>query len=372
MKKYLVFLLVLFAGRIYSQTTNDILNLLIANNTITQEEADSLRAEAALKQQDADANKKSFLVNAARQIQLSGFTQIRYQILDQAKRKDAFDIRRARLDVRGSITPYFNYRLQTEFADRPKIIDAYAEIKIADYFMITVGQFKIPFSLENLTSSNKLEVIDRSLAVEALVARGTDVIGNQNGRDIGLQIGGTLIKSKGLPLLEYRLGVFNGSGINLADTANEAKDIGGRIILSPVKGLSIGTGLYNGWGKAVKPDYRGQSQVRNRYGVDASYTTTRLSLKGEYLYGVDGITDRQGWYLQAGYFVIAQKWQVLAKYDTFDPNVSESENIITSYVIGTNLNFNTWSRLQAFYTFREEEGTAVNNNYFSIQFQIGF
>jgi hypothetical protein len=365
-------MVMLFTSRIYSQTTNDILNLLIVNKTITQEEADSLRAEAAIKQQDAEASKKSFLVNAARQIQISGFTQVRYQILDQAKRKDAFDIRRARLDIRGNITPYIGYRLQTEFADKTKIIDAYAEIKIKDYFMVTVGQFKIPFSVENLTSSNKLEVIDRSLAVEALVSRGTDVIGNQNGRDIGLQIGGTLIKSKGLPLLEYRLGVFNGSGINLADTANEAKDIGGRLILSPVKGLSIGTGIYNGWGKAIKPDYKGQSQVRNRYGADANYTTNHLSLKGEYIYGIDGITERQGWYLQAGYFVIAQKWQVLAKYDTFDPNVAEPDNIITSYVIGTNLNFNTWSRLQAFYTFREEEGDAINNNYFSLQFQIGF
>ncbi len=375
MKKITLCTLMLLAGFVLrGQSTDDVLNLLISNHTITQESADSLRADAAIKQQDAAANKKSFFVNAARQIQISGYTQIRYQALDEPGKKDGFDIRRARLDVKGSFTPYFGYRLQTEFADKPKIIDAYTEVKIADYFTITAGQFKIPFSLENLTSSNKLEMIDRAQAVEALTARGKDVIGNQNGRDLGIQIGGVIVKSKttNLPVLEYRLGVFNGSGINVADTANEAKDFGGRLIVSPLKGLSIGGGFYNGWDRAIKPDVKGKSQKRNRIGIDANYTTQRLSLKGEYIHGVDGITDKNGWYLQAGYFFIPQKLQVLAKYDTYDPSTSKADNISTLYVFGANLNFNSWSRLQAFYTFRQEEGTSVNNNYFSIQYQIGF
>ena len=52
--------------------------------------------------------------------------------------------------------------------------------------------------------------------------------------------------------------------------------------------------------------------------------------------------------------------------------LAADDNITTHYVIGVNYNFNSWSRIQAFYTFREEEGTSVNNNYFSIQYQIGF
>jgi hypothetical protein len=205
MKKIFILLFILTGYRAQSQSTNDILNLLIANNTITQEEADSLRAEAAIKQQEADVNKKSFLVNAARQIQISGFTQLRYQIMDEAGRKDGFDIRKARLDIKGNITPFLAFRFMPEFADRPRILDAYAEIKIADYFMITAGQFKIPFSMENLAPDPKYEFIDMSLVVESLVARSKDVIGNQNGRDIGVRIGGTLIKSKNAPCLNTAL-----------------------------------------------------------------------------------------------------------------------------------------------------------------------
>jgi hypothetical protein len=106
--------------------------------------------------------------------------------------------------------------------------------------------------------------------------------------------------------------------------------------------------------------------------VEGSYVTPRLSVRGEYIRGQDGVTDRMGWYLQAGYFIIRQKLQFLAKYDTYEPSTSKEDDISTLYVIGANLNFNSWSRLQAFYTFREEEGAAVNNNYFSIQYQIGF
>jgi phosphate-selective porin OprO and OprP len=374
MKKLFVVLLFIMAGKAYSQSTNDILNLLIANKTLTQEQADSLRAEAAIKQQDADANKKTFLLNAARQMSLSGYTQVRYQGLDERGKKDGFDIRRARLDLIGNLTPYLSYRFQTELADKPKLLDAYAEIKLNDYFNITVGQFKIPFSIENLASLKKFEMIDFSQAVDALVARSKDVIGNQNGRDIGIQLGGALWKKDVNNLVEYRIGVMNGSGINIADTANEAKDIVGRFIINPFKGFSVGGSFYNGWGKAVKPSarYAGRSQPRNRVGFEINYAAPRLSLRGEYIQGTDGKTDRAGWYAWAGYFIIRQKLQLLAKLDTYDPDRSVGKNISTLYVAGVNYNFNNWSRLQAFYTFREEQGTSVNNNYFSIQYFIGF
>jgi len=372
MKPFLFFLLILQCAIVFSQSSNDVLNLLISNNTITQQQADSIRAEAALKQQETEANKKSFPVNASRFIQLSGYTQLRYVLMEEKEKRSGFDIRRARLDVKGSITPFFAYRLQTDFADKPKLLDAYSEIKIADYFVITAGQFKIPFSMENLASSNKLEMIDRSQVVEALVARGKDVIGNQNGRDIGIQIGGGFLKKNGIPVIEYRLAAFNGSGINLADTANDAKDIVGRIVFNPVKGLSFGGGYYGGYGKALKPNIDGVSQTRNRLGFEASYVLSRFSTRGEYIFGSDKGTDRAGWYLQAGYFLIPQKLQILGKYDLFDLNTETANTTSISYVFGGNYNFNNWSRLQIFYTIRAEQIKSIINNYLAVQFQIGF
>lgn len=372
MKQTFILFLILQCGIAFGQSSNDILNILIANKTITQQEADSLRAEAAIKQQETDASKKSFAVMASKLIQLSGYTQIRYLQMEQKGTIRGFDIRRARVDLKGSITPFFAYRVQAELVDRPKLLDAYGEIKIADYFFITVGQFKIPFSMENLASSNKLEMIDRSQAVEALVARGKDVIGNQNGRDIGLQFGGGFLKRNGVPVIEYRLGFFNGSGINVADTANDSKDVAGRLVFNPVKGLSFGGGYYGGYGKAVKSEVPGSSQARNRLGFEASYILSRFSVKGEYIFANDRNTDRAGWYLQTGYFVIPQKLQLLAKYDYFDLNTSTDNTTSISYVFGGNYNFNSWSRIQAFYTIRAEQVNSIINNYLAIQFQVGF
>jgi len=76
----------------FSQSTNDVLNLLISNKTISQSQADSIRAEAALSQQQADASKKSFFYYAARQMQLTGFTQVRFQAFQESGKHSSFDI----------------------------------------------------------------------------------------------------------------------------------------------------------------------------------------------------------------------------------------------------------------------------------------
>jgi len=348
-----------------AQTTNDVLDLLIKNKTITQLQADSVRAEAAIKQQDSDANKKSFFASASRLIQLFGYTQVRYQFLQETGKVDGFDIRRERLDVRGNVNPYFSYRLQTDFAGTPKLLDAYAEIKILDYLNFTIGQAKIPFSAENLASSNKMESIDRSQVVEALVARGKDEIGNHNGRDIGVQVGGSFGKYQNRYLFDYKIGVFNGSGINGADK-NEHKDLIGRLIAHPMKGLDIGGSYSKGTRLATT------NQDRNRYGIELNYEFKRFYMRGEFIEGKDGAITRNGWYAQTGYYLIPAKFQLIAKYDTYDTNTSKSNDASTAYLIGGTYNLNSWSRIQAGYTIKREEGPEISNNFCVIQYQISF
>ncbi len=376
-----VFLLVLVFGGLFleskAQSTDDVLNLLIQRNVVSQKDADSIRAEAAIAAQTNLAKVKSFPVNAGKKITLAGYTQVRYQALEEAGKIDGFDIRRARLDVKGAISPYWSYRVQFDLAGTPKLIDAYAELKINDFFNFTIGQAKIPFSLENLTSSNKLELIDRSQAVEALTARGKDVIGNHNGRDIGVQLGGTILKLKDRPLVDYRLGIYNGTGINTTDT-NEKKDFAARLITHPITGLDISAGLYNGsryiaevkTGSVVTTPARNAD--RNRLGLDLNYDWNNLAIRAEYIHGKDDATKREGYYIQGGYYFFQKKLQLLAKYDFYDADKSKADDASTWVVLGANLNFNANTRLQVNYTFKQEEGTSINNNYASVQLQIGF
>jgi len=360
-----------------AQSTDDVLNLLIQKKLVSQKDADSIRAEAAIATQANLAKVKAFPINAGKKIVIVGYTQVRYQALEETGKIDGFDIRRARLDVKGTISPYWSYRVQFDLAGSPKLIDAYAELKLNDYLNFTIGQAKIPFSLENLTSSNKLEMIDRSQAVEALVARGKDVNGNQNGRDLGIQLGGTLLKLKDRPVVDYRLGIYNGSGINVADN-NEKKDYAARLIVHPVAGLDISGALYNG--SRFVPEVKtgtvvttpAKSVDRDRYGFDLSYDLNNLSVRSEYLHGTDDQTKREGYYAQVGYYFLEKKFQLLAKYDFYDADKAKANDASTWYVIGANYNFNPNVRLQANYTIKQEEGTSIDNNFASIQFQIGF
>lgn len=374
MNKLAFFLFVFICTPTFSQTTNDILNMLVSSGVISREQADSLRNQATLSQQQTETERKSFPLSSSRLLQVSGFIQIRAQVFDEKSKNDGFDLRRSRLDFKGNFSSFLTYRLQTDLANSPRILDAYAEIKLKEYLVFTIGQFRIPFSLENLSSLNKFEVIDYSQAVDAFTARGKDVIGNQNGRDIGIQAGGVILKKGDLSMVEYRLGIFNGSGMNIGDTANEAKDIAARLLFNPVKQLSFGISYYDGWGKAIKPtsEFVGRSQERNRFGIEAVYSGSRLSFKGEYIQGKDGNTDRAGWYAMAGYYLVPAKLQVVAKYDSYDPDTDSDDNVNTNYSGGINYNINSWSRVQAFYTVREEQGTSINNNYLSVQYQIGF
>ena len=385
MKKlfFLILISIVFVLPSKSQSTDDVLNLLIQKNVVSQKDADSIRAEAAIASQTNLAKIKAFPINAGKKITIAGYTQVRYQALEETGKIDGFDIRRARLDVKGVISPYWSYRVQFDLAGTPKLIDAYAELKLNDYFNFTIGQAKIPFSLENLTSSNKLELIDRSQAVEALVARGKDVGGNQNGRDIGIQLGGTILKLKDRPVVDYRVGIYNGSGINTADN-NEKKDYAARLILHPVTGLDISGALYNGSrfvpevkevktnGVVTTPFAAAKNVDRNRYGFDLNYDLKDLAIRGEYIHGTDGLIDLEGYYFQAGYYFLQKKLQVIAKYDFYDADKAKADNASTWYVLGANFNFNTNIRLQANYTFKKEEGPSINNNLASVQFQIGF
>ena len=358
--------------KLKAQSTNDLLNLMVANKTITAEQADSLRAEAAIKQQEADANKKSFFVNAARSMKLSGYTQVRFQQFDETGKINGTDIRRARLSLQGDVTPYWSYQFQVDFAGGARLLDAVADFKPVDYLNVSVGQTKIPLSFESQMSDNKTEANDRSQVVEALVARGKDVNGNHNGRDLGIMLYGAFLKINDKNVLDYRIGIFNGEGINVNDS-NDAKSSAGRLIAHVMKGLDVGASYYSGWDRfSTTKGEPTTNQERSRYGFELNYDYKKFYFRGEYLQGKDGAISREGWYLQSGYFIAKNKVQLLAKYDVYDPNMSKTGDMSTRYVVGATWFFNNWSKLALNYNFCEEEGASIKNNFASIQFQIGF
>jgi phosphate-selective porin OprO and OprP len=303
------------------------------------------------------------------QLRLTGYTQVRAQIFQpEAGNKSGADLRRIRFTLSGKPAKLWQYLFQAEFATSPKALDAYVRFSPFTYFVVTAGQFKIAFSRENLNPAGTLEFVDRPQAVEALSARSTDVIGNQNGRDIGVQLSGSLTGQDGASLLEYAVGVFNGSGINASDN-NNAKDFCGRVVLHPLEGLDFGGSYYNGFDKWGNPL---TSHSRTRLGLEFGFVYRSLDLAGEYISGNDGPVKRNGWYVQTACFVIRKVFQVAARYDAFDADAGADGMTTMNYVFGANYFIAPTVKLQANYLMRREALTQIKNDVVEIQLQYGF
>jgi phosphate-selective porin OprO/OprP len=93
--------------------------------------------------------------------------------------KNGVEFRRARIYMQGTAYENFDYKIQLDFAGGDAAFkDVYMGYNGIPYVgNIRVGQFKEPFSLEELTSSNQITFLERALPNEAFVpARNTGIM----------------------------------------------------------------------------------------------------------------------------------------------------------------------------------------------------
>jgi phosphate-selective porin len=274
---------------------------------------------------------------------ISGLVNLRFQA-PELKHIEAgsFDIRRARLDFRGGFSS-FDYRLQLEFANSPKVLDAYLTWKATPFLNVQAGQFKLPFSLENPYSPTGLETIDNSMVITYLVGY-DDVSGiKSNGRDIGISVNGGFLSWRGFPLITYNAGIFNGSGINTTDN-NRSKDFSGILEVHPINAITLSGSFYRGF----TPTIPGNDHERQRGALSARYADARFLLRAEFIHATTGlgVNDYQdGYYIVGGYFICPSVLQVVAKYDRFCSNVN--------YTLGCNYSPVKNLRLMLNYSYKD-------------------
>jgi phosphate-selective porin OprO/OprP len=387
----------------HAQTADDILNILTKKGAITQQEADSIRHESATRQHRSEATADSFPLRLGRSLSLSGYTQVGYQVFQHpvvGKYSDGFYIKRARLDFQGHFSTQFDYRLLVDFVGQsgangtaptggqlisPFLVEGYITYKPFEWLNVRVGQTYVQFGPENTTQDRNLDFIERSQVVNALVGRKGDAanglvdsIGNQNGRDIGILLNGSLIKVEGRYLVDYYLQLLDGAGINTLDN-NQSKDFDARLVLHPLRILSVGGSYYDGYDRFTGSPTK--DQLRTRWGLEALLDLGGLSVKGEYIHGQDGranlktgtvATNHQGAYGQIGYYILPRHLQGVFRYDWYDPNTAKNQVSGTYYDFGLNYYFNVWTRIQFYYSLRNQQGPAVNNNLFEAQLQLAF
>ena len=352
-----------------SSETDRLLNLLVKKNVITSDEAAALREEMtqdrASQQAQAIADKqlqaeqaKEQPVTASRALKISGYGQTRY--MSTAGTKNSLDLRRARFQIGGNLADDISYKVQADFVRSPVLLDARVDFTHFHWARLTIGQFKVPFSQENLTSSSALLSADRSLVVNSF-SPGRDT-GN-NGRDIGLQLEGNIVRGDGRPLFDYSVGLFNGAGVNKKDD-NHRKDAALRLVAHVTRDLWIGGDYYNGATSVTQIE-------KERAEAEFAFTRKDWSVRGEYIWGRDGAVHRRGSYTQLAYR-FQPKWDGLFKFEEFDSNVHTAANEVRTYIMGLNWYLSNWVKFQANYGAGDETARTRLNHTFQTQFQFQF
>ncbi len=305
----------------------------------------------------AEADQEESASPANSSVKLNGYVQVRYtHYWDTGT--DGFRIRRARLGFKGEILKNVNFKLQVDGARSPILLDAAVEISSIPYATLSFGQFKVPFSQENLTSSSALDLVNRTQTVEQLCPA-QDI--GAAGRDIGVTVHGKF------SIVEYTLGVFNGSGINRTDM-NDQKDMVGRLVFRPFNFFTLGVSHYIGDQRI----FGGAHMDRDRTGVDVFLSKGPAFLKGEYIFARDYQYERSGWYVRGAYSFIPEKLQALINYDSYDLGLALAGNRRDVLTLGVNWYFSQKTKLQINYAHHRDEFSDSSYDVLLAQFQAYF
>jgi hypothetical protein len=258
---------------------------------------------------------------------LSGYLQGGFQTpgVGGDEPSSTFYLKRARVSLTGNVPQdNIDYRLQVDMAGSPKICDLYFRYKPSAAFNLQLGQFKIPFAIENdIYGPTTVEFIDYSY-ITTLLARNADRFDgiSAGGRDIGLQLYGGFGEAMGYNILSYNLGIFNGAGINKADN-NDAKDVVARLIFKPSKELSLSAS----WMSAAT-NYEAHIQRSNRTSLGVIYDASSFIVRSEYALAKFDDRNVDAFYVMGGY-KLKRDWMLVARYETLNDGEKHGANRVT-------------------------------------------
>lgn len=313
-----------------------------------------------------------------------------------------FELRRVKLFFNGyAYSKDLSYKLQLNFANinggstsnGGLLEETYMNYRIIDEAQLRFGQDKVPFARQELTSTTALQFADRSVITDAF----------KPSYDTGLMLHGKIADG----LVTYNAGVYGGVGQNTFRAANDNL-FAARVAVNPLGEMkymesdvdysekplvSVGANYFSdtlkngetnnlpfagskGWvgiGSPLMPaagKFAATEKINfNTFGFDTAFKWRGLSVQGEYFIGqADGQTSHntlraQGFYAQAGYFLIPKILELAARYAYLDPNRDaasslwvETQGALSWYINKHNL------KLQADYTNIHKQAAVAFNS----------
>lgn len=277
-------------------------------------------------------------------VTVGGLVQAQTEIGDRGDSRFSDDndrvyLRRARINVSGSVLEDFDFRIETELAGtlanssglRASLTDGYVDWTRYPAATVRLGQFKSGYGFEHLYSDQRLSIPERSLASDRLAF----------GRQLGIQAMGDLLGER----LSYMAGAFNGNGAN-----NSGNDDEGFLTVARVAAVPFERGTRR-WALGVN-GYRTEEAnagERTGWGADTQLTAGPFELWAEYL-ASSATVDAGGGYIQAAYYLIPKRLQAAARWERFDPNTALGPDTTTGTWLGLNYHLKGNDlKLQLFY-----------------------
>lgn len=173
-----------------------------------------------------------------------------------------FQVRNARISLKGWVAPIVDYKAEIDLCDEGviKMLDVYGRVHIENIVSLTLGQMRVPFSVDASRSPYILYFANRSFLAKK--------VGNV--RDVGFKASYT---PKQIPLT-VEAGIFNGSGLTEQKIWHKEMSYSGKV------DYKVGDFKFEIGAESIIPD-----SVRiNLLDGCISWSNNRLSLEGEYMY----------------------------------------------------------------------------------------
>ncbi len=344
----------LMAGQVaLADSTSDIVDALVGKGILTEEEGKLInkghtsktKVTPVLKEKDNNFSIES--ANGNNSISLIGRIHFDYRnyFYDDADAAgdasavgaDTFDIRRARLGTKFKFAKNYSGEIVFNTVGAVNVLDvAYMDVNWFEKAKFRIGQFKMPFSLEQLTSSNNIDFIERSILDNYIP-----------GKEIGAQVSGEPTKG-----MTYALAISNGLPAanavgSEADARQDGKDVIGRVTFNLSEAMGdketvmhlgaaysqgespLGTGLGGNrtteargqgfWNVPTMTVASGMSKTydRSRHNLEAVYATGPFKVQGQYTVltnEFEGLantrldTDTKVGYVEALWTLTGEKW----------------------------------------------------------------
>jgi|GEM_PF-2186863 len=237
-----------------------------------------------------------------------------------------FDVRRARVDVKGALSPNIKHKMSIELVDTVKVIDAYLDIAKDETEELTLraGQFSYPIPSENVGSNRYYEFLEASFLGGAL----------SGSRDRGLSVLGNQLEKR----FYYSVSLVNGTGVKRPD-ANKNMDYVLQFQALPLSSKEEGLHVWVGGAYAtgtressvketleILPETESalslfkvdlpndKPYVRTRMSFDAKLLYQSLTLAAEYIegdYTYESKVAVTGGYAMVGYFLTGEQRSVV-------------------------------------------------------------